>query len=133
MLRKQLPRQKNQERNGPPSTPHTGTHQIEFGPAAPDCPPERECAPAIFINAADGRNIQWRFLHKGEKVTIEVFSQDNESMVFASQLSSSLVAGGLEVQQAVMIGASGTGIGFIVHSREDPTPTGDINCECVPR
>ncbi len=58
----------------------------------------------------------------GQTVTIHIYGQDNETNVFANQVTSALQSAGLQPNTSIMMGASGTGFGIAVHDAQSVPP-----------
>ncbi len=60
--------------------------------------------------------------HKGEAVQVQIFAQENEALSFANQLNAALQDAGLTVNSTMMMGGTGTGLGFTLHAENDQPP-----------
>jgi hypothetical protein len=60
--------------------------------------------------------------HKGEDVRLQIFAQDNETLSYANQLSEAFTSAGLKVESGIVMGGTGTGLGFSFHANNDQPP-----------
>jgi flagellar biosynthesis GTPase FlhF len=54
--------------------------------------------------------------YKGEPIRIAIYAQENEAISFANQIIDTFVAAGLKVESTMMMGGTGTGLGFTFHA-----------------
>jgi flagellar biosynthesis GTPase FlhF len=60
--------------------------------------------------------------HAGESINIQIFAQEGEALTYANQIIESLTSAGLKVGSSIMMGGTGTGLGFTLHSQNDQPP-----------